>query len=137
VWLGDSMGEMTSYYEVCDVAFVGGSLQPFGAHNLVEACALGKPVIVGPSVYNFQEAADLGMAAGAVVQVPDAEALAEQVRQLLDDQPRRIRTGEAGRRFAQAHRGAVERLLALVDWSCIDRRPTAARKSGSDPDFGV
>ncbi|MPZ46228.1 MAG: 3-deoxy-D-manno-octulosonic acid transferase, partial [Betaproteobacteria bacterium] len=72
VLLGDSMGEMAAYYAACDVAFIGGSLRPFGAHNLVEACALAKPVLIGPSMFNFQEAAELGMAAGGVIQVPDA-----------------------------------------------------------------
>jgi 3-deoxy-D-manno-octulosonic-acid transferase len=115
VWLGDSMGEMTAYYTACDVAFVGGSLRPFGAHNLVEACALGKPVVVGPSVFNFAEAAALGIAAGAVVQVRDAVALAAEVQALLQDPQRAGRMGAAGAAFAQAHRGAVDRLLALLD----------------------
>src|SRR5690606_12598967 len=55
VLLGDSMGEMAAYYAACDVAFIGGSLKPFGAHNLLEACALAKPVLIGSSTYNFQE----------------------------------------------------------------------------------
>lgn len=121
VWLGDSMGEMTAYYAACDVAFVGGSLRPFGAHNLVEACALGKPVIVGPSVYNFQEAAELGIAAGAVIQVDDALGVAAQASRLLSSPALAVKIGEAGAEFARAHRGAVDRLLELVDWSAIDR----------------
>jgi len=115
VWLGDSMGEMTAYYTACDVAFVGGSLRPFGAHNLLEACALEKPVVIGPSIFNFQEAAALGIAAGAVVQVQDAVALASEVQALLKDPKRAERMGAAGAAFARAHRGAVERLLALLD----------------------
>ena len=114
VWLGDSMGEMTAYVAACDVAFIGGSLRPFGAHNLVEACALGKPVVIGPSVFNFQEAVELGMAAGAVIQVPDAAALAVQVAELLQDPPRAARIGNSGLDFARAHRGAVERLFTLL-----------------------
>ena len=114
VLLGDSMGEMSAYYAACDVAFVGGSLRPYGAHNLLEACALGKPVIVGPSVYNFQEAVELGVAAGAVLQVPDAAALAAEVSALLVDSARARRMGEAGASFTRAHRGAVERLFALL-----------------------
>jgi 3-deoxy-D-manno-octulosonic-acid transferase len=109
------MGEMTAYYTACDVAFVGGSLRPFGAHNLVEACALGKPVVIGPSVFNFQEAAALGIAAGAVVQVQDAVALASEVQALLKDPKRAERMGAAGAAFSRGHRGAVERLLALLD----------------------
>jgi len=100
---------------------VGGSLRPFGAHNLLEACALGKPVIVGPSVYNFQEAVDLGIAAGAVVQVDDAAGVAAQASRLLRDPVEAEKFGEAGANFACAHRGAVERLLALIDWRGVDK----------------
>ena len=114
VLLGDSMGEMFAYYAACDVAFIGGSLRPFGAHNLLEACALAKPVIVGPSTYNFQEAVELGVAAGGVVQVADARALVDEVTRILSDSQRRASMGEAAREFAAAHRGAVERLFALL-----------------------
>jgi 3-deoxy-D-manno-octulosonic-acid transferase len=115
VLLGDSMGEMAAYYAACDVAFIGGSLRPYGAHNLVEACALAKPVLIGPSVFNFQEAAELGIAAGGVVQVQDAAALAEQATALLNDQERARRMGEAAAAFARSHRGAIDRLFALIE----------------------
>jgi 3-deoxy-D-manno-octulosonic-acid transferase len=114
VMLGDSMGEMFAYYAACDVAFIGGSLRPFGAHNLLEACALAKPVIVGPFVYNFQEAVELGIAAGGVVQVADVADLAGEVTRLLRDAGRRESMGQAARAFADAHRGAVDRLFALL-----------------------
>jgi len=115
VLLGDSMGEMAAYYAACDVAFIGGSLRPYGAHNLLEACALGKPTIVGPSVFNFQEATELGVAAGAVIQVANAEALALQVNALLHDPQQRARMGQAGIAFTTSHRGAVDRLFALLE----------------------
>jgi 3-deoxy-D-manno-octulosonic-acid transferase len=53
VLLGDSMGEMFAYYAACDCAFIGGSLLPLGGQNLIEACALGKPVLVGEHTFNF------------------------------------------------------------------------------------
>jgi 3-deoxy-D-manno-octulosonic-acid transferase len=115
VLLGDSMGEMGAYYAACDVAFIGGSLRPFGAHNLVEACALAKPVLIGPSIFNFQEAAELGMAAGGVIQVQDAAALASEATALLNDPDRVRRIGEAAATFARSHRGAIERLFDLID----------------------
>jgi 3-deoxy-D-manno-octulosonic-acid transferase len=113
--LGDSMGEMSAYYAACDVAFVGGSLRPFGAHNLIEACALGKPVLIGPSVYNFQEAVELGVAAGAVIQVADAAAAANEAGAMLNHPERARVVGEAAARFAHSHRGAVDRLFALIE----------------------
>ncbi|HEX6827918.1 MAG TPA: lipid IV(A) 3-deoxy-D-manno-octulosonic acid transferase, partial [Burkholderiales bacterium] len=65
VLLGDSMGEMFAYYAACDLAFVGGSLLPLGGQNLIEACAVGKPALVGPHTFNFEEAARLAIEAGA------------------------------------------------------------------------
>ena len=109
------MGEMSAYYAACDVAFIGGSLRPFGAHNLLEACALARPVIVGPSVYNFQEAVELGVAAGGVIQVDNPAMLAAEVTRFLNDGQRRAATGRAAKAFADAHRGAVDRLFALLN----------------------
>src|SRR5262249_47543988 len=65
--LGDSMGEMAAYYRACDVAFVGGSLLAYGGQNLIEACAAGVPVLVGPYTYNFAQAAESAIAAGAAL----------------------------------------------------------------------
>jgi 3-deoxy-D-manno-octulosonic-acid transferase len=122
VVLGDSLGEMDAYYAACDVAFVGGSLAPLGAHNLVEACAAGKPVLIGPSVFNFEEATALGVGAGAVIQVPDAAALAREAGRLLADRNRAAAIGAAGLRFAAENQGAVQRLFAfLVEKNALPR----------------
>jgi len=113
--LGDSMGEMAAYYLSCDVAFVGGSLVPVGGQNLIEACAAGAPVIVGPSTYNFEDAARLAIEAGAALRVKDARELVETASQLLGDEQRRKAMADAGRAFTEAHRGAAERVAQLVD----------------------
>lgn len=115
VWLGDSMGEMPAYYAAADCAYIGGSLLPFGGQNLIEACALGCPVLVGPHTYNFTQAADEAVAAGAALRVADAQALAREALHLLDDAPARERMAEAGRAFTQAHRGATERTMELIE----------------------
>jgi 3-deoxy-D-manno-octulosonic-acid transferase len=112
--LGDSMGEMFFYYGACDVAFIGGSLLPLGGQNLIEACAAGKPVLIGPSTYNFAEAVDLAVRAGAALQLPDAAAVAREAGRLLHDREAARRMGEAGRAFCAAHRGATARVLELV-----------------------
>jgi 3-deoxy-D-manno-octulosonic-acid transferase len=113
--LGDSMGEMTAYYAAADLAFVGGSLVPFGAQNLIEACAVGTPVAIGPSTFNFAQAVDEAVKAGAAIQVPDADSLVRESARLLADAGARRRMGEAGKRFCAAHRGATERTMALVE----------------------
>jgi len=118
VWLGDSMGEMFAYYaaaSVNGVAFVGGSLLDFGSQNLIEACAVGTPVLIGPSTFNFAEAAQAAIAAGAVRQVPDAAALVAQALALLDAPAARAAMGAAGQSFSAEHRGATRRTLALVE----------------------
>jgi len=114
VLLGDSMGEMYAYYAASDVAFVGGSLLPLGGQNLLEACALGKPVIVGPHTFNFEEATEMAIAEGAAMRAADAGDVLRVADELLSD-PKRIQAmSAAGRRFMQAHRGATERTLALL-----------------------
>lgn len=114
VLLGDSMGEMFMYYAASDVVLMGGSFLPYGAHSLIEPCALGRPVIIGPSTYNFAEATDAAVVAGAAVRVNDpAEALAVAL-QLAADPARLQRMGTAGLEFTAAHRGATQRVLTLL-----------------------
>ena len=113
--LGDSLGEMSAYYAACDVAFVGGSLLPYGAQNLIEACAEGAPVLLGPSTFNFAEAAAEAVRLGAAVQVADAGALVREAARLLSDAGARAWMGEAGEAFCAAHRGATARTMTIVE----------------------
>jgi 3-deoxy-D-manno-octulosonic-acid transferase len=115
VWLGDSMGELFAYFAAADVAFVGGSLLDFGSQNLIEPCAVGVPVLIGPSTFNFAEAAQNALAAGAARQCADAAVLVGQALALLDRPADRAVMGAAGRAFAAQHRGATRRTLDLVE----------------------
>ncbi len=115
VWLGDSMGEMFAYYAAADVVFVGGSLLDFGCQNLIEPCAVGTPVLIGPSTFNFAEAARGAIKAGATIQVSGGADLVAQARVLLADEPRKSTMAAAGRHFATQHRGATERTMALIE----------------------
>jgi 3-deoxy-D-manno-octulosonic-acid transferase len=114
VWLGDSMGEMAAYMAMCDVAFIGGSLLPLGGQNLIEACAQGKPVIMGPSTFNFAEASRLAIEAGAMRQANHANDVMAMAKSLFDDEAARITMGAAARAFAVAHAGATEKTMALI-----------------------
>ena len=116
VVIGDSMGEMFAYYAACDVAFVGGSLLPLGGQNLLEACAVGRPVIVGPHTFNFEDATRGAIEAGAAIRVSDAEELGHAIDQLLRESHRLKAMSEAGKRFSDAHRGATEKTLELLEW---------------------
>ena len=114
VVLGDSMGEMFAYYAACDCAFVGGSLLPLGGQNLIEACALGKPVLIGEHTFNFAEASEQAVAAGAALRVRDAGELMTQAMRLLAHPAERLAMGEQAQAFANAHRGATLRTLELL-----------------------
>lgn len=111
VLLGDSMGEMFAWYGMADVAIIGGSLLSFGAQNLIEACAVGVPVVLGPSTYNFAEAAEQAIGAGAALRVADAAAALAAAVELLSDDDRRRRMSDAAHSFAAAHRGATQRTM--------------------------
>jgi 3-deoxy-D-manno-octulosonic-acid transferase len=113
--LGDSLGEMAAYYAAADCAFVGGSLLPLGGQNLIEACAAGVPVLVGPHTFNFAEASDQAVDAGAAVRVATAEELIEAAAVLLGDPVQRRKMGEAGKTFCRQHVGATARTVAVVE----------------------
>jgi 3-deoxy-D-manno-octulosonic-acid transferase len=115
VVLGDSMGEMAAYYTACDLAFIGGSLLPYGGQNLIEACAVGRPLLFGPHMYNFAEASRLALAAGAALEVADAAALGERAGILLADQATLARMSQAALAFSRAHQGATARNLAICE----------------------
>ena len=124
VLIGDSMGELYAYYAACDVAFVGGSLLDYGCQNLIEPCAVGRPVLIGRSTYNFSHAAEQALACGAARQAGTADELLEEADALLCDEAARRRMGEAGRAFAARHRGATARTLMLIE-SRLAVRPGA------------
>ena len=115
VVLGDSMGEMFAYYAACDLAYIGGSLLPFGGQNLIEACAVGKPVLIGPHTYNFAQASQIAITAGAAVRVQDATELAQVLQNLLSQPERMSEIGHAGLAFVSTNRGATERALFQIN----------------------
>lgn len=112
--LGDSMGELFSYYAASDVAFVGGSLLPFGGQNLIEPCALGKPVLIGPHVFNFELAAKTATQIGAAIQVESAKLLVEKLAELAEHPQLRHTMSAAGLQFVAENQGATEKTVALI-----------------------
>jgi 3-deoxy-D-manno-octulosonic-acid transferase len=114
VWLGDSLGEMALYYGLADATLLGGSFAPLGGQNLIEACACGCPVFMGPHTFNFAEAADLAQEAGAAQRLPDLAQALDAARALLMDAARRETLAQAALRFAQAHRGAAQRTAEAI-----------------------
>ena len=124
VYLGDTMGEMAFYYGACDVALIGGSLAPLGGQNLIEALAAGAPVVVGPHMFNFEEATRLALRSGAALQAADAAAAVQACVGLIADPARREAMAQAGKKLCESHRGATGRHLAAC------RRLLSARAPG-------
>lgn len=110
IWIGDSLGEMIAYYEMADIAFVGGSFSGTGGHNPLEPAALCKPVIMGPSRFNFDVICSQLEDAGALCTASDATDLAKLMQsKLVDNQP-----SCAGLAVVERNKGALERLLKQV-----------------------
>jgi 3-deoxy-D-manno-octulosonic-acid transferase len=109
--LVDVIGELDRFYLLSDVVFVGGSLTPRGGHNLLEPARLGKAVLFGPSVSNFEEIAAHLLERRAAIQVKDPAALGLAVARLLGDSAERRSLGERARRAAEELGGATERHL--------------------------
>ena len=114
ILVGDTMGDMFAYITACDLAFIGGSLLPTGGQNLIEACACGKPVLLGPHTYNFAEASETAIAQGAALRVADAAQIFTMSFDLLLDRDRLHTMSKAAQHFAENERGATQKTLALL-----------------------
>ena len=114
VWLGDSMGEMALYYATAQVALLGGSFAALGGHNLIEAAACGCPLVMGPSTFNFAEAAALSLAAGASARVPDMAAGVALALDWLNDANALAQRSRDAMAFAAQHRGAAQRMAQRI-----------------------
>jgi 3-deoxy-D-manno-octulosonic-acid transferase len=117
VILGDTLGEMAFYYSAADVAIIGGGFEPLGGQNLIEACAAGTPAIVGPHMHNFAQATEDAVAAGAAIQVTNAEEALRMAYALLQDDSRLEAMRKAALAWTAAHAGATQRIIqALRPW---------------------
>lgn len=109
IWLGDSLGEMALYYGMADLCLLGGSFAPLGGQNLIEAAACGCPIIMGPHTFNFAEAGELALSAGAAWRVADVEQALSKALILLEEGASLQAARHASNTFALQHRGAVAR----------------------------
>ena len=107
VWLGDSIGEMALYYAMSDVALLGGSVEPLGGQNLIEAAACGCPVIMGPHTFNFAEVSELAEAAGAARRVAGMDEAVRSACAMLARPSTQQQAAQASLGFAAQHRGAA------------------------------
>lgn len=114
VFVLDTLGELMAFYACADVAFVGGSLQAVGGHNMLEPAAVGTPAVTGPHLHNFSEISRRLREADALVIAPDADGVADAIEDLLADDARRRGMADRGRALVEHGRGALARTLAMI-----------------------
>lgn len=124
--VGDSMGEMSFYCGLASMTVMGGSFGPFGSQNVVEPAMAGSPVVVGPSIFNFERIIREGIAAGGMVQAADAQAAVLQLEQWLKHPEERNAAGAAAKNFALKCAGATARMMTV-----LEKLWTYARKNES------
>ncbi len=115
ILLGDTMGEMSFYCALADTALMGGSFLEYGCQNLIEPCAAGVPVVLGPSVFNFAEAAANALSAGAALQVKTADEALRQSAAWISDPEELKKRRQAALQFAAGYVGATDRTMAVLE----------------------
>lgn len=114
IYIGDTMGELQLFYAAADVVFVGGSLVPMGGHNVLEACAVGVPVVFGPHMLNFLDISQFTVERGAGTMVQNVDELVIAVEKYFNDADLRFAAGEQGKLMVEENRGALVQTMALL-----------------------
>jgi len=112
--LGDSMGEMMSYFDLADIVFMGGSLNNTGGHNMLEPAALSKPILFGPNVFNFAEISSDLLEQNGAIQASNADDLLTSIATLLTDTKAAKSLGLNANQYFQSKQGAVDKLIEQV-----------------------
>ena len=137
ILLLDSLGELSSLYARATAVFMGGSLNGWGGHNVLEPALYGKPVVVGPHMQNFREIVERLLAADAIVQIEGSQTLAPAWQALLDDPGHAREIGSRGKAVAEAERGATDRAVeeaaSLLCESSRAEPPGALRRLALGP----
>lgn len=112
--LGDSMGELFSYYASADVCLVGGSVLPLGGQNLIEAMRMAKPVLIGEHTFNFKEVSERAIAQCAAWRVNNPQEMQQAIQTLVDNPQKQLEMGKAGLALCMASQGATENTLTMI-----------------------
>ena len=113
--LVDSLGKLSSFYRSATVAYVGGGFNPrFGGHNILEPAGLGKPVLFGKFMNNFEEEAKLLTQFGGGIQMQNIEELYDVLKRLLMNPDERQKLGQSAEKTVKANSGALLRNIELI-----------------------
>jgi 3-deoxy-D-manno-octulosonic-acid transferase len=115
VFVVDTLGELACFYACADVAFVGGSLEDIGGHNLLEPAAAGTAMVTGPHLRNFADIAAQLEAAGALRIGADEAAVGDALEMLLADADARASMAHSAQQLLESGRGALQRTLGFVE----------------------
>lgn len=115
IWLGDSLGEMPLYYGLSSAALMGGSFAPLGGQNLIEALACDCPVLLGPHTFNFSQASEEAVQAGAALRVADMHGALREALALVSNPDQLDAARQSGRRMMQANRGAAAATAQAIE----------------------
>ncbi len=125
VFLGDSMGELPTFYAAADIAVVGGSLVPIGGHNILEPCALGKPVVFGQYMFNFLEISKMALQRKAGIQISSTEELEQILLRFTEDANFRFSYGQNGVGLVEDNRGALDNTMTVLESTGIFTNATS------------
>ncbi len=114
VYVIDTIGELSRIYSIADLVFVGGSLVPFGGHNIIEPASFGCPIIFGPYMFNFKEITQQIIKSGGGILVRNEEELEKEVLKLLSDKCYRKKIGDSSYSFVQKNRGATKKVISVI-----------------------
>ena len=115
VYLADTMGELKMLYAAADIAFVGGSMVAVGGHNILEALAVGTPVLFGPYMANFKDIAEGTLRQDAAIQCRDHEQIIAALLALYSDPAYRRSLIKKGKAFVRQNQGATARIIDLLN----------------------
>jgi len=114
VILLDTVGELGRFYVLARIVFVGGSLVPAGGHNILEPASLGKGVLFGPYMDNFQEISQCFVSMGAARVVSNKEELMSSILELLKNPEKLEKMGRIAFEIVKGHRGVAEKSAMLT-----------------------
>ncbi|WP_119344523.1 lipid IV(A) 3-deoxy-D-manno-octulosonic acid transferase [Facilibium subflavum] len=115
VYLGDTMGELMCFYAVSDIAFVGGSFSNTGGHNMLEPAALSKPILSGPSTFNFTQVAEQLQQNQALLIARNYQELAKYIIDLIQQPEKQKQMGENALRCFNTNKGALDKQLTIIE----------------------
>ncbi len=115
VYLLDALGQLTGFYSLASIAFVGGTIAPIGGHNVAEPYAYSVPVCCGPNIQKTKDIAYALMETGALLLANNVEELSEKVKEVYLNEGAALEIGEKGSRWLKENQGAVDRAFQMIE----------------------